>query len=136
MRPLPKPSICHPESFAFCHSFISFRTAPEPFTHCHSEPFTICHPEPFTICHPEPFTICHPEPFTICHPERSEGSENAQGKLREESQCVQGKLREESQGTRINIAKDLVSRISPMEERFFALRQDSRRFTRDTQGSD
>jgi tRNA-specific 2-thiouridylase len=50
-------------------------------------------PEPFVSCHPEPFATCHSEPFTTCHSERSEESNSAQGRLREESRDARDKLR-------------------------------------------
>ena len=43
----------------------------------------------FTFCHPAPFAPCHSTPFTPCHSERSEESNPAQGKLREESRSGQ-----------------------------------------------
>ena len=51
-----------------------------------------CHPESFD-CHSRPFA-CHSEPFGPCHPEHIR---SAQCKLREGSDPAQGRLREESQ---------------------------------------
>ena len=47
--------------------------------------------------------LCRPEPFASCHPERSEGSCDAQGKLREGEECspAQGKLREGSRDSSV-----------------------------------
>jgi len=63
----------------------------------HSESFIFCHPEPFASYHSDP------EPFPFCHPERSEGSYDAQGKLREGEESNSGKNPSRGSGRRLEI---------------------------------